>query len=415
MTTTSEPELVLGPFTKGFWQPEPIPAETFVAEGHTLFDGSFAWPLLSLDGGALENNIATLASFADEHRLELAPHGKTTMAPAIFRMQLAAGAWGLTVASGNQLLAAHAAGVRRLFVANEILDPTVLRWVADSLDREAGTEIVFAVDSAAGVDLLNGVAETRPLTVVVERGHGRGRTGVRSRVDAVRLAQRAAAIPGVQVLGVTGYEGGLPDAAAARDFLTELLATADDLVHAGVLPSGPVLLSAGGSLYFDVVADVLSGATAGGRPTRTLLRSGSYVTHDHGIYARSTPFLRVPGALQPALRAWAQVLSRPEPDLGLLAMGKRDVPFDEGFPTPLTLRRSDGATEAVHGWRVTRMNDQHAYLEPAPDGARARTELVPGDLMELGISHPCTAFDKWRAIPIVDGEHRVTDVVATYF
>jgi len=413
--TGSEPDLVLRPFTKGFWQPEPVLAEAFVAQGHTLFDGSFAWPLLSLDGGALRRNIATLAAFADEHRLELAPHGKTTMAPAIFRAQLAAGAWGLTVATGNQLLAAHAAGVRRLFVANEIVDPTVLRWVADVLDREAATEIIFAVDSTAGVDLLDGVAGARPLTVVVERGYGHGRTGVRSRGDAVRLAERAVAIPGVQVVGVTGYEGGLPDAASARAFLMELLATADDLVHAAVVPPGPVLLSAGGSLYFDVVADVLGGAVAGGRPTRTLLRSGAYVTHDHGIYSRSTPYLRVPGALEPALRAWAQVSSRPEPDLALLAIGKRDVPFDEGFPSPLTVRRPDGASEVVHGWRVTRMNDQHTYIEPAPDETTSRTELSPGDLVELGISHPCTAFDKWRAIPVVDAERRVTDVIATYF
>lgn len=412
--TTFEPALVLGPFTKGFWLPEPIAAEEFVAQGHSLFDGSFAWPLLSLDGAALESNVAMLASFARKHRLELAPHGKTTMTPSIFARQLAAGAWGLTVATGNQLLAAHEAGVRRLFVANEILDLTVLHWIARTLDRESSTEIVFGVDSTAGVDLLHGVAGARPLTVVVERGHANGRTGVRSRADALRLAQRAATVPGVQLLGVTGYEGGLPDAGAARAFLHELLGTAEDLVHADVLPSGPVLVSAGGSAYFDVVADVLGGATAGGRATRTLLRSGSYVTHDHGIYSRVTPFHRVPGRLEPALRAWAQVSSRPEPNLGLLALGKRDAPFDEGLPTPLTVRRSDGTFEIVRGWHVTRMNDQHSYLEPTEaDGPH--TELAPGDLIELGISHPCTSFDKWRAIPIVGDAHRVIEVVATYF
>jgi D-serine deaminase-like pyridoxal phosphate-dependent protein len=59
---------------------------------------------------------------------------------------------------------------------------------------------------------------------------------------------------------------------------------------------------------------------------------------------------------------------------------------------------------------VTRLDDQHAYIS-VPPGA----DLAPGDLLCLGISHPCTTFDKWRAIPVVDDENRVTDVVHTFF
>ncbi|WP_448058985.1 hypothetical protein [Cellulomonas hominis] len=419
------PPTVLGPFSKGFFLPEPITAAELVAQGRTLVDGTCAWPVLALDGAAMAHNVATLAAFAREHGLALAPHGKTTMSPAVFRDQLAAGAWGMTVATGAQLLAAYSMGVRRLFVANEVVDPTVLRWVARTLDAEPATQILLCVDSVEGLDLLGDLAGARPFDVLVEVGHPGGRTGVRTRDAALDLARHAARLPGARVVGVSCYEGGLLDVASVRGFLAAVLAAAEAMAAAGLLPGlagtpstpdddGTVVLSAGGSAYFDVVADVLGGVHVGGRPTTTLLRSGSYVTHDDGTYARKTPFTRIPGGLRSALRVWAQVSSRPEPDLAIVAMGKRDVPFDEGLPVPLRRHRSDSAVVEVQGWALTRTNDQHAYLEPTADTG-PRTDLVPGDLLELGISHPCTAFDKWRVIPVVDDRLRIVDVLTTAF
>ena len=60
--------------------------------------------------------------------------------------------------------------------------------------------------------------------------------------------------------------------------------------------------------------------------------------------------------------------------------------------------------------RVQGLDDQHAYLSVPPDCG-----LAPGDLVCLGISHPCTAFDKWRVIPVIDDEYRVVDAVHTFF
>jgi D-serine deaminase-like pyridoxal phosphate-dependent protein len=144
---------------------------------------------------------------------------------------------------------------------------------------------------------------------------------------------------------------------------------------------------------------------------RVILRSGASVTHDDGYYREKTPFNRIPqeGPLAAALEIWAQVVSTPEPGMAIVGMGKRDAPFDEGLPVVFDVRR-DGVIAPISGLTVTKMMDQHTYLEVAPD-----VEVVPGDLLRFGISHPCTAFDKWRDIPVVDEERRVLDVLHTYF
>lgn len=380
------PQTVIGPTTKGFWAPTPVTVDEFTAAGHTLTDGSMTFPLLTLDADALAHNVAQLADWTRDHGLAFAPHGKTTMSPEIFAAQLDAGAWGLTVATGNQLLAAYSFGVRRILVANEIVDPTVLRWIAACDDAE----ILFYVDSVEGVALANDAGGS--VTVLLEVGYDR--TGVRSREEAVAVAQAVASAENVSLRGVSAYEGGCPTVEAARAFLAEVRQVADELRP---LIDGEVVLSAGGSAYFDAVADELRPFPGG----QTILRSGSYVTHDHGTYVTATPFNRITGSLHPALRVWALVLSTPTDGLALVGAGKRDVPYDAGLPVVLNKR----------GWTVTRTNDQHAYLEAAPDAE----PLAPGDLVELGVSHPCTAFDKWRAIPVLDADQRVVDVVTTWF
>jgi D-serine deaminase-like pyridoxal phosphate-dependent protein len=103
------------------------------------------------------------------------------------------------------------------------------------------------------------------------------------------------------------------------------------------------------------------------------------------------------------------VLSRPEPELALLLMGKRDVPYDIDLPSPFAVRGPEGLRD-VTGMQVTELNDQHAFLRlPADD------PLAVGDLVGSGISHPCTAFDKWRLIPVVDDDYTVVDAIHTFF
>ncbi|MEW9547276.1 alanine racemase [Nonomuraea sp. NPDC050783] len=351
----------------------------------SIFDGEFDFPLMVVHRDALEHNVATMAAFVRGHGMELAPHAKTHMSAEIARRQLAAGAWGLTVADTRQARAARGFGARRVLVANQVVDPAGLAWAAAELERDPSFEFLSFADSVEGVDILARHAGRRPFRVLVERGHEGGRAGCRSLEEFLRVAEHAAGTPGVEPAGVAGYEGGLPGAGEVRKYL-------DTLVEAlEYVRLRDPLLSVGGSQWFDVIGRELAAVQA-----RILLRSGAYVSHDDGYYRERTPFNRVDGELRPALEVWAYVLSAPEPGLAIVGMGKRDAPYDEGLPIP----RRDGVT-------VLRMQDQHTVVRA--DG------LKPGDLLSFGISHPCTAFDKWRVLPLVDSDYRVVGMINTDF
>ncbi|WP_328528286.1 alanine racemase [Nocardioides sp. NBC_00368] len=398
---------------KGFMEPgEAVDLTTYATSGRNLFDGSFTWPVMALKKNALEHNIATLAKFAEEHGLLLAPHGKTTMAPSLYRRQLDAGAWAITVASPSQALVARRAGVRRVLVANEILDHSALSWVAS--ERAADPEFlhlhwvdsVEGVEAAAEASALVGV-EDRPLAVLIDLGFPGGRTGTRSVEQAVELARVVDSTPGVLLAGVAGYEGGLETAEEVGDYFDRLEELASILFTEGLV-AADAIVSAGGSAFFDVLAERWSAGWPEGMTPRKVLRSGTYLTHDHGLYAATTPYNRIAGSLDPAIEVWAQVVSAPEDGLVIVGMGRRDVPYDNGMPIPLTVRRSGfGGAEELAG-TVEKLGDQHAFL-------RTDAGLRPGDLVSFGISHPCTAFDKWRLIPVVDLDYTVTDLVRTYF
>jgi D-serine deaminase-like pyridoxal phosphate-dependent protein len=364
---------------KGYWLPDgPVPADDLV--GVSILDGPFTWPLLVAKDSALRHNIEAMARYFHDRGVSHAPHGKTTMAPGLFEAQMRAGAWGLTAATANQVLVYARFGISRVLLASQLLDPRPLAWLA-RLDQP---DVLSYVDSMEGVRVLAAAAGDRPFRVLVELGYAGGRTGCRTVSEVVDVARAAVATGRVDVVGVAGYEGILPDADAVRAFARSLrdAATAlDDIV-----PAVPIV-SAGGSSFVDIVIDELRGAGD------VLVRSGAYVAHDDGHYAQSS---RLASTLRPALEVWAQVLSTPEPGLAIVGMGKRDVPHDLGLPV-----RLDGDGE------VTALNDHHAYLR-APG-------LRPGDLVRFGISHPCTAFDRWRAIPIVDDDLRVVDHLHTYF
>jgi D-serine dehydratase len=180
------------------------------------------------------------------------------------------------------------------------------------------------------------------------------------------------------------------------------------------------IITAGGSTFFDIVAQRLTAMRDPG-PTRVVIRSGCYLTHDSGQYEGEFPALarRLPpdlasslGAMHPALFVWSCVQSRPEAGLALLTMGKRDASYDAGLPVPLLHGRigESRTTPLDRNWRIDRMNDQHAYLH-LPDGA----DVAIGDLICCGISHPCTTFDKWREIHIVEDDWTVAETIQTFF
>jgi D-serine deaminase-like pyridoxal phosphate-dependent protein len=435
------PEVVVAPSwrDKGIWAPaasagpagqgpERAALEGYLVTRPALFGGSCAWPVMVLREDALEHNIHALAGFATRHGLLFAPHGKTTMAPQLWRRQIDAGAWGITVATPAQLLIARRAGVARVLLANEVLDVTALDWIAAELAADPAFEFACFVDSAAGVRAIatagvaNGLGQgpRDGFPVLLDVGFPGGRTGVRSHAEARALADLVAETPGIRLLGVSSYEGGLPGVDAVQGYFAGVRAIVEELAGVGLLPTDAIV-TAGGSAYFDQVGSELTADWARSvlPDARVILRSGAYISHDDGVYLGKTAFNRIPaeGSLSGALQLWAQVLSAPEPGLALVGMGKRDAPIDSGLPVPLLLRRADAAgglvsasTEALDGASITALDDHHGYL-----ALPAGITVVPGDLVAFGISHPCTAFDRWSSIPIIDANDTIVDVVRTYF
>jgi D-serine deaminase-like pyridoxal phosphate-dependent protein len=349
-------------------------------------------PRLVLRESAVAHNVALMQGWCDERGLSLAPHGKTSMAPALIRRQIDAGAWAMTAATVPQLAIMRAAGARRILLANELVGAPEIAW----LERErTDVEVLVLVDSIAGVAALEAGVE-RPLGVLIELGGARA--GCRTDEEALAVADAVTASSRLVLAGVEGYEGTLggdrsPATLAAVDaFLDRVRAFAETLDARGAFAGvDEVIVTAGGSLFFDRVAERLPPSLS--RPVRVVVRAGSYITHDDGIYAATTPL----PALRPALELWARVLSSPEPGLAIAGFGKRDAPYDLGLPI----------VRSHSGVQVEALNDHHAFLRGG--------SLAVGDVVVCGISHPCTAFDKWPLIDVVDDDDVLIDAVKTCF
>ncbi|MNB78821.1 D-threonine aldolase [compost metagenome] len=399
-------------------------------QGWNVLHEDTAFPVAVLKKSALAGNREWMKAFLRTTGARIAPHVKTTMSPQLFRSQLEDGAWALTAATANQVAVLRAFGVPRILIANQLVGRQNIALIYDELERVEGAELIVIVDSVATLDALirgaQGREPRRKLGVLLEVGAQGGRTGVRDSGVATELAQRIALSPVVELRGLESYESvfpGLAEEAKLRrieSMLDSMLALATDFLQAGFFAPGEVVLSSGGSEYFDLVVQRLSEWRAP-QGQVVVIRSGCYLAHDHLAYARAfdrliarSPSLAgIAPALQGGLEVWGVVQSRPEPDILIVTVGKRDISFDFEMPVArLHYNRSMGTKPQPLGadYKVTRLNDQHAFVE-----CRADSSVMVGDLIGFGISHPCTTFDKWQVILLVDDDYNVESAIRTFF
>ena len=423
--------------SKGFPQRSaPLRRSAIGAQGWNVLAGDLPLPLAVVKRDALQHNLGWMQRYADDAGVGFAPHGKTTMSPQLFRRQLDAGAWGLTFATVAQLRIGVEAGVRRCLIANQVFDGGDLAAIAALQREHADLRVLFLLDSPAQLELIEAApaqreaaetAETmrveRPFEVLLEIGVPGGRGGCRSFDDALALARRARASAALRLAGIECYEGlgvtgdSAADRANADALMRRVTEVALQCDREGLFEASEVIVSAGGSAIFDLVVPALKPALS--RPVIGLLRSGCYVTHDHGFYRRLVALanlrLGCDQGLQAELEVWALVQSLPEPGLAILGVGRRDLSYDIELPIPIAhapraARDSRDLQAAPAGWTIGGLNDQHAYLRFDGDPG-----LAVGDRVVLGISHPCTTFDKWRWMPVVDADYRVIDALVTCF
>lgn len=422
-------DAVFGPHLKGFpTAGASLTREQVPAQGWQLLRGDLALPLAVLKQSALQHNLHWMRDFCAQRGLHLAPHGKTSMSPELWQLQLDAGAWGISFATVFQAAVGALYGVPVLLIANQVIQRAELDALATLHAERPGLRSMFLVDSVGQVDAIEAWAVERAFggtfEVLLELGIAGQRTGTRTADEARQTAARIAASPVLQLAGIECYEGTTAhcdhakDRATVQGLMDRVDAIAREAIAQGWFAHEEIVLTAGGSAIFDLVAERLTPAL--GRPVRGVLRSGCYLTHDHQRYTRYLccvgERLNVRETLKPALEVLACVQSQPEPGLALLSMGKRDVAYDLDLPQPVW--RSDGVGGAPQPvpahWRIDALNDQHAYLRFDATAPRAEWPRL-GETVASGISHPCTTFDKWRWLPVVDDGYLVVDAVTTWF
>jgi D-serine dehydratase len=409
---------------------EPLAPGAVPAQRWNLLNEDIPLPAAVIKETALRHNSGWMRQFVETEGAAIAPHGKTTMCPQLFDLQMKDGAWGITLSTAHQVQIARRFGHKRIFFANQLVGKANIDFIIEQLNGDADFEFYCLVDSRDNALAIAAAASraslSRPVNLLVELGYRGGRTGCRTNAEALELATLVACRPELRLAGIEGFEGLLradpPENTAdlVQEFLGRLTDLARQCDAAGLFPNDQILLSAGGSSYYDLVVRALTRVQLS-KPTTVLLRSGCYIMHDSVMYVRAFEALRdrnpnvasIDGGLLPALEVWAYVQSRPEREKAIIAFGKRDASHDDP-PVALSWFRPGSAMTAPisipHGHRVLRLNDQHCHLAVPAD-----SPLRVGDMISFGISHPCLTFDKWRVLHLVDDAYIVTSSMRTYF
>lgn len=408
----------------------PFALEDIGQKGWNVLRSDLPLPLAILREPAIDNNARWMKAFCENAKVSLAPHGKTTMCPQLFRRQLDDGAWAITLSTAHQVQVARDFGISRILVANQIVDPRFMDFIIAELNRDPDFDCLCLIDSEEGARFagrhVRKSGSGRKLGVLIEVGAVDGRTGVRSiqQVEAIGkvLAEFEAEL---ELRGIESFEGifaGHPD--GNLDKVHALMARTKEAAYLldekGLFRSAEIVLTAGGSSYYDIVVDHLGGIDLS-RPTRVVTRSGCYIAHDglqyrehfSALQTRSERARAVDGGLVAALQVATRVQSMPQPGLAFLTGGKRDLSFDVHLPKP-SLWFRDGDHQAPvpvgSGYEIYALADQHAFMRVPLD-----TPLKVGDMVFLDISHPCTTFDKWDVLYGIDDGYDVKTAYKTYF
>ncbi|MGO3643980.1 MAG: amino acid deaminase [Pseudoalteromonas sp.] len=393
--------------------------EALTLSGWNVTKQQVSLPCACIYQTRLDNNIAWMAKFAQQSHVEFSPHGKTTMAPGIFKKQLSAGAFAITVATVHQAVVAAEAGAKRIIMANQLVGLANLQYLADLL---AQYEIDFycLVDDIDNVAAIGSFFTEHNLTVklLIELGVPGDRCGVVDSKKLQQLVTKTSQFSSLKLAGIEVYEGVLSNKNDVTRFLNYAVEQCKKLIETNAFDTEKVIITAGGSAWYDLVCDAFA-------PNNMLdnmipiIRPGCYVAHDQGIYenaqqqvlARNPLACNIGSDLQSCLEIWAYVQSVPEPGRAIIGMGKRDVAFDAGLPIPnLHIDQHGKVTSAGANWKVEKIMDQHAMLS-----CEQNSPLKVGDIIAFGTSHPCLTFDKWRCINVIDDNYNVIDIFETYF
>ena len=320
-------------------------------------------PSLLLDAGALKANLERMAAFFAHRPCKLRPHFKSHKCTTIAKLQMQAGAVGITCAKLGEAEVLAEAGIRNILIANQIVGPIKIRRLIELCGR---ADPMVAVDSADNVGMLSehALAAGVRIGVLVEVDVGMGRCGVAPGQPALDLARLVASSAGLRFEGLQGYEGHCVDlrdeaerADKARESMTALVETRR-LIERSRL--GIKLVSGGGPGTYDITGD-LEGIDE--------VQAGSYAAMDWWYEDIRPEFKQ-------AMSILTTVISRPRPDLLIIDVGRKGVGAEWGAPRVKNLPGSE-----VTGFG----SEEHMKIAVPRDSA-----ITIGDRLEIVPSHGCT-------------------------
>lgn len=333
-------------------------------------------PVLLLDMGAVERNIAKMADFFKDKPCKLRPHVKTHKLPLIARKQIEAGAIGITCAKLGEAKVFLEAGVKDVLIANEIVGAIKIERL---VNLSAYGNLICAVDHYENARDISEAAGRigRKIHVLVEVNVGLNRCGAMPGKPALELAEKVMGLKNLVFRGLMGYEGGLfiKDLEQKKNECTQrnrlLVETKDLLVKSGIPAE---IATAGGSNTFNLT---------GIYPGITDIQVGSYVTMDGHSQYHGLDF-------EQAITVLTTVISRPEKGRAVTDAGLKSVSTDEGLP----LSRQPGVS-------VFRLNEEHGHLQiENPD-----SDLKAGDKIEIIPNHGCTTIPLYDRYVIIRNDH----------
>ena len=338
-------------------------------------------PALLLDASALKANLERMAAFFARRHCKLRPHFKSHKCTAIAKLQMQAGAVGITCAKLGEAEVVADAGIRNILIANQIVGPLKIRRLVELCRR---ADPMVAVDSAENVRMLSEHASAAgvKIGVLVEVDVGMGRCGVVPGQPALELARLVAASAGLRFEGLQGYEGHCVDlrdeterVAQTRESLKALVQSRRLIEQAGLRVN---LVSGGGTGTYTITGDC-DGVDE--------VQAGSYAAMDWW-YGDIRP------EFKQAMSILTTVISRPRPNLVVIDVGRKGVGAEWGPPR---VKNLPGSAVASFG------SEEHMMLSIPPDSA-----IRIGDRLEIIPSHGCTTSNLYAEF-IVHENGLVTD------
>jgi D-serine deaminase-like pyridoxal phosphate-dependent protein len=348
-------------------------------------DQALDTPLIAVDLDLLQRNIAEMASLAASHGVALRPHAKTHKSPHIARLQLGAGAIGLTCAKlGEAEVLVEQAGVTDILIAYPIVGDIKMRRLLHLLER---ARVIVAVDThQAAVALSQAIsASDRTLDIYVEVNTGQDRAGARAGEEAVDLAVAVSRLPGLHLAGIMTHEGHAgfsgPDeiATVAQDAGQALVDTAERIRSQGVEVTHVSVGSTPASWFTPRV------------PGITEMRPGTYVFHDNNAFRHG----RV-GPDRCAARVLSTVVSRPATDRAIIDAGSKALALDPSPSHP-----GHGYIAGHPGATIARLSEEHGVVTLSSD----ESEFDVGDRVEIIPNHICPAVNLTDELVIVRDGH----------